>query len=264
MYLRALKFFSASMRKIFSVSKACLLFVFVGGVASLQATFATGFQAVIFDCDGVLVDTEYLKFLAWQGALDAQGIPFSIEEYIPLVGHSSKNILEGIRKAKKIDLPKEVITAKNVEYKRLQKQGVVPIREMVDFALHLFKNKEKLGIQLGLASSAPKEQILANLRQIGLEDIFDLILSGSDDLTHYVDEEGTNKPKPYIYMEMAKQLGVSPELCLVFEDTKAGVDAAKGAGMVPVAVPNKLTFNHDFSNADRIISSYKEVLFLGF
>ncbi len=241
------------MRYIY-VILACFVFILFCGF-----TFSPSskFQAIIFDCDGVLVDTEYLKFLAWKEALETQEIPFAIEEYMPLVGHSSKNILQMIREAKKMDISDEVIEVKNGKYKHLQKQGVPPIPEMVSFALRLFESKQKLGIRLALASSAPTEEILANLKQIGLEHVFDLIISGSDDLREYADAEGTNKPKPYIYIESAKRLGISPEFCLVFEDTKAGVDAAASAGMVVVAVPNQFTSTHDFVNADQIISSYE-------
>ena len=238
---------------------ACFIFVLVGGSSLLCANPPhTRFQAIIFDCDGVLVDTEYLKFLAWKEALETRGVPFSIEEYMPLVGHSSKNILQMIRDAKNIDISEEVIEVKNDKYKHLQKQGVPPIPEMVSFALSLVEYKQQLGIRLALASSAPKEEILVNLKQIGLENAFDLIISGSDDLREYIDAEGTNKPKPYIYIESAKLLGISPEFCLVFEDTKAGVDAAASAGMVAIAVPNQFTLTHDFSNAHQIISSYEE------
>ena len=59
-------------------------------------------ELVIFDCDGVLVNTEYLKFLGWKEALKTGGIPFSVQEYMPLVGHSSKNILQMIRDAKNV------------------------------------------------------------------------------------------------------------------------------------------------------------------
>lgn len=236
---------------------AYLVFVLAGGSSLLYANSPV-FQAIIFDCDGVLVDTEYLKYLAWKEALETKGVPFSIEEYMPLVGYSSKNILQMIRDAKNMPIPDEVIEIKNVKYKHLQKQGVPPIPEMVNFALRLAKSKQELGVQLALASSAPKEEILSNLKQIGLENIFDLIISGSNDLNAYRDPEGTNKPKPYIYIESAKRLGISPEFCLVIEDTKAGVDAAASAGMIVIAVPNQFTLTHDFASAHRIIYSYKE------
>ena len=214
-------------------------------------------RVVIFDCDGVLVDTEYLKFLAWQEALTSYNVDFSIEEYMPLVGHSSKNILIMIERSKRLKLPEQIIDLKNDKYKALQKQGVEAIQPMVDFAKALSKNKERLALKLGLASSAPKEEILINLQEIGLENAFDLVISGSDDLEDYIDEEGKNKPKPYIYIETAKRLNVLPELCLVFEDTAAGVDAAANAGMTVIAVPNQFTINQDFSKASTVLPAYE-------
>ena len=231
------------------------------GVSSLFATISTPYgdhiEAVIFDCDGVLVDTEYLKFLAWQEALARNGIPFTIDEYMPVVGHSSENILLMLSKLKNLEVPKEVIAVKNARYKILQSQGVPPIKEMIAFAHYFADERKNFGIKLGLASSAPREEILHNLQQVGLESAFDLIISGSDDLDGYTDREGKNKPKPYIYMETAKRLGVSPAQCLVFEDTAAGIEAAAGAGMIAIAVPNQFTLTHDFSKAKAVIRDYQ-------
>ena len=141
----------------------------------------------------------------------------------------------------------------------MQKQGVPPIQAMIDFVRHLSENRKKLGLKLGLASSAPKEEILMNLRHIGLENSFDVVISGTDDLKEYNDIEGKNKPKPYIYIEAAKRLGVTPSRCLVFEDTTAGIEAAFGAGMVVYAVPNQFTLGQDFSKAAQVIKSYNEL-----
>ncbi|CAF24728.1 HAD family hydrolase [Candidatus Protochlamydia amoebophila] len=234
---------------------------FACGVISLSAStdLYHKVRVVIFDCDGVLVDTEYLKFLAWQEALASYNVDFSIEEYMPLVGHSSKNILAMIERSKRLKLPKQIIDLKNDKYKALQKQGVQAIQPMVDFAKALSENKERLALKLGLASSAPKEEILINLQQIGLDNAFDLVISGSDDLEGYIDEEGKNKPKPYIYIEAAKRLNILPELCLVFEDTAAGVDAAAGSGMTVIAVPKQFTINQVFSKASAVLPSYEEL-----
>lgn len=148
---------------------------------------------------------------------------------------------------------------KNAKYRILQKQGVPPIREMIAFAKYFAENKQNLGIKLGLASSAPTEEILQNLQQIGLENCFDLIISGSDDLDSYSDAQGKNKPKPYIYIEAAKRLDVSPSNCLVFEDTTAGIEAATSAGMLAIAVPNQFTVDQDFSKATQVIHSYDDL-----
>ena len=217
-------------------------------------------EAVIFDCDGVLVDTEYLKFQAWQEALASESISFDIGEYMPLVGHTSKHILQQIRQLKGIEISDSIIALKDAKYEVLQKQGVSPIKEMVLFAKCLAEAKHQLGIKLGLASSAATKEIMENLMQIGLDTCFDLIISGSQDLKDYVDKEGKNKPKPYIYIEAAKRLGVSPSKCLVFEDTTAGIEAAFSAGMIAIAVPNQFTQRQDFSKAADIIHSYEEIL----
>jgi beta-phosphoglucomutase len=216
-------------------------------------------EAIIFDCDGVLVDTECLKFLAWQEALVSVNVEFTIDDYMPLVGQSKKNILCMIRQRKNRDITEEVLALQNAKYHMLQVQGVPPIPQMVEFARRLSQEKKSLGIRLGLASSAPKEEIMINLKEIGLEEAFDLIISGSDDLDGYVDKEGKNKPKPYIYIEAAKRLHLLPSQCLVFEDTAAGIEAAVGAGMIAIAVPNVLTSRQDFSKATSIIRSYENL-----
>lgn len=213
-------------------------------------------KAVIFDCDGVLVDTEYLKFLAWQEALASQSIKFSIGEYMPLIGNSSKNILRMIEKAKGLEISDQIIDLKNVKYKSLQKQGVKAIQPMVNFVHYLSENKKRLGLKLGVASSAPKEEILINLRQIGLDNVFDLVISGSDDLEDYIDTEGKNKPKPYIYQHAMKALSIFPAQCIVIEDSVTGVSSGVSAGCFTIAVPNIYTCNQDFSRAHLQIESF--------
>lgn len=216
-------------------------------------------KAIVFDCNGVLVDTEYLKFLAWQEALASHIIDLSIEEYMPLLGSSSKNILLAIERSKGLKIPVSVIEKKNEVYKVLQERGVPPIQMMIDFARDLAENKKHLGFKLGLASSESKKEILESLRQIGLENAFDVIISAADDLDGYTDEEGKSKPKPYIYIEAAKQLGIRPSQCIVFEDTTVGVTAALAAGMIAIAVPNQFTLHQNFSKAARTFYSHEDL-----
>jgi HAD superfamily hydrolase (TIGR01509 family) len=228
-------------------------------VASLSTPFSDKIEAVIFDCDGVLVDTEYLKFVAWQTALANLNIELSIEEYKVVAGHTSKKIIEILQEMKGISIPEEAILLRRAAYQKLQEQGIPPLDEMVLFARHLAQNKSVFGIKLGVASSASKNEILFNLKQIGLEQAFDLIISGADDLEAYVDLEGKNKPKPYIYLEASKLLNIAPEHCLVFEDTQAGIEAASQAGMIAIAIPNSITKEQDFSKAYQVINSISEL-----
>lgn len=214
------------------------------------------FKALIFDCDGILVDTEHLKFLAWQQALAQYGIEFKLEEYQPCVGHTRKNVLKMISALKGFPLPEEICSLHRVFYSAIQKEGVPVFHEAIAFVKRLAQEKASLGLKLGCASSASQEEIWANLRQIDLADAFDAVISGMDDLNAYRDPEGTNKPKPYIYIESARRLEVSPAQCAAFEDTSAGIEAAATAGMIAIAVPNELTASHNFSRAYTIINSF--------
>ncbi len=96
---------------------------------------------------------------------------------------------------------------------------------------------------------------MAHLRHLGIEDYFDLVLSGIDDLTEYYDPEGTNKPKPYIYQKMANLLGLAPEECVAIEDSRPGLTAAVNAGYLTVAIPHAFSRHQDFSSATIRIES---------
>lgn len=232
----------------------------VGILAAVPTPLAQKIEAVIFDCDGVLVDTEHLKFLAWQQALNSVNVELSLDEYMMVAGHSSETIRQLLEEMKRLDISEDVIPLKRLKYQELQIQGVPPIEGAIAFVRYLSQNKDTLHIKLGLASSASRNEILMNLKQIELEHEFDLIISGSDDLGSYVDDEGTNKPKPYIYIEAAKRLGIPPTQCLVFEDTEAGIEAAAAAGMIAVAIPNRMTKDQNFSKADQVIDSISSLM----
>jgi beta-phosphoglucomutase-like phosphatase (HAD superfamily) len=230
-----------------------LLFIFI----SFSCQEVQAVKAIIFDCDGVLVDTESLKFEAWQQALKEEGIDFLLEDYLRFVGHTPKYIVERIKSEKNVDFnTAEFLNRKNEVYKRSKQQigGVKPIPLVVGFLKKLIEMKQNLGIKLGLASSARRAEIFENLESIGVLGSFDIIVSGLDDLKDIKDPEGTNKPKPYIYQRCAQLLDVAPEDCLVVEDTNAGVEAAAKAGCIAYAFPNK--FASSFPLATKVIDPF--------
>ena len=205
-------------------------------------------KAIIFDCDGVLVDSEGLKYLAWQKTLQTRNIDFSRDEYKTFAGHTGRHILTQILSKRGLPFDPSISEEKNEEYWRLQKeciQGMDPMLSLVPWA----KDQKLL---LGVASSAAKHEILVNLHKLQIEDYFSEVLSGKDDLLHIHDPEGVNKPKPYIYQETCKRLSVEPKDCLVFEDSEAGVEAAKTAGCYVIAVPTEWTQDQNFKKADQV------------
>ena len=258
MYINKFSMLSTIRQVAFKV--ALIIFIMTGSYCYADT------EAIIFDCDGVLVDTEYLKFKAWNHALAKYNIAYTIDEYLPVVGYSSEKIANEIIKQKEIHIDTRIlIEEKNTIYKHYQTLGVPPIQEAVYFLKNLLANKLKYKIKIGLASSAPYLEILSNLKNIGVNPKdFDAIVSGEDDLKHISDPEGVNKPKPYIYEIIAQLLNVKPENCIVFEDTNAGVEAASAARMKVFGVPNTFTSKHDFSKAAGIITfknlDYKTLL----
>lgn len=237
------------------------IFLFITVIVNLLISgLAQGYAALIFDCDGVLVDSEELKFKAWQTALKEQAIDFKENEYLPMVGYDSVHIAKAIALSKSLPFDqKAIIKRKDQVYDQLQKQGVTPLPDALSFLKLAIARKEELDLKIAIASSAPKAEILENLHQLGIDpNSFDYIISGKDDLKHIQDPEGVNKPKPYIYQVCAKALGVEPSQCLVFEDSQAGVTAAALAGMNVIAVPNSFTQHQDFSGALNI-ATFKDL-----
>lgn len=213
-------------------------------------------KAVIFDVDGTLVHSEHAHYMAWQEALQkAIGLDLSQEEYHPYVGNSPATSSSLFAKKYPTIVVNRLLEEKEFLYKNLQKKGLNPIQATVDFAIRLAKAKDLYGIKMGIASAAKKEEILTNLRHLQIENLFDVIISGQDDLAEYSDPEGVNKPKPYIYQHAAKLLGVTPKDCIAIEDSHVGCKAAVDAGCFTIAIPNEYTKNQDLSHANVQIAS---------
>lgn len=215
------------------------------------------FRALIFDCDGILVDSEPVKFQAWQEAFRRRGIELHEDEYRPYCGHAGPFIYNRICKKKGLEPCPELYAERRAVFKELHAKGVVPISHGVHFLNQVVKHKNRY--KIGLVSSASRKEIMRNLQMLGVEKSFDIIVSGADDLAEYIDPTGTNKPKPYIYLKATNLLGVPPEECMVFEDTEAGVSAAHSAGCYVVAVPTDFTSCQNFKYAKKRLSSLSEI-----
>lgn len=210
-------------------------------------------RAIIFDCDGVLADTEELKFQAWQKALQSIGITFTADKYQLLTGQTSKSILSQVCKDNKRAIDPKLIIEKDQLYWSLQREGVKSIGYMEGVLKWARTMQNQL--LLGVASSASKNEVMFNLNHLQIKDFFRVILSGKDDLSEYQNPGGVNKPQPYIYLEMSRRLGLKPEECIVLEDSAVGVEAAKKAGCLVIAVPNQWTMQQHFQTADFVITS---------
>jgi len=216
-------------------------------------------KAIIFDCDGTLVDSEEAHLDAWRRTLQNRGHDLSPEQCQLYTGKSATVIAKLISEKIGYECAAEVLAEKRAYYRELHERGFPAIESTVAFAKRLADAKGKLNLKLGLASAAVKSEILRNLRHLKIEDLFDVVLSGQDDLKDYVDPEGVNKPKPYIYLHAAKLLSISPKECVVIEDSITGIMSGNAAGCITIAIPNRFTALQDLSSAALQLDTFSEV-----
>lgn len=199
-------------------------------------------KAVIFDLDGVIVDTARYHFLAWKRLANELGVDFTETDNERLKGVSRMKSLEIILELGGISLSQhdkeQLANKKNTWFvdfvERMVPEEIYPGVKML-----LRKLKEK-GIKVGLASSSRNAQTVIHLLHIQQE--FDVVVDGNM-ITH-------SKPDPEIFLLAARKLGVEPSTCVVFEDAEAGVEAALAAGMKCVGVGS----TELLGKADKVIS----------
>jgi beta-phosphoglucomutase len=224
-------------------------------------------KAIVFDLDGVLIDNAIGYYLDWHWALGQQGYELTPEQFWSFM---DKHELAGMPGADKFivqfccsllgrDCKQELLESKKNFSRALHEKGFPPIESTVRFLKMLAQEREHYGYKLGLASGNSYKHILANLCRLGIEKCFDVVVSGSDDLSGYADPEGTNKPKPYIYLHVAKLLATNPAECVAIEDSKTGVSSAINAGYKVVAIPNVYTARQNLSCAHLRIESFNGI-----
>lgn len=199
-------------------------------------------KAVIFDLDGVIVDTAQYHFLAWKRLAKELGIDLTEADNEKLKGVSRMESLEVILKLGDISLSahdKEQLANKKNTWFVDFVERMVP-EEIFPGVKPLLRKLKERGIKVGLASSSKNAQTVIQLLHIQHE--FDVVVDGNM-ITH-------SKPDPEIFLLAARKLGVEPSHCIVFEDAEAGVEAALAAGMKCVGVGS----TDQLGKADKVIS----------
>ncbi len=204
-------------------------------------------KAVIWDMDGVIADTAHYHLRAWQEAFQKRGVNFTEETFRESFGQRNDTI---IGKVLGQGVSQEEINAISNEKEASFRQAIRQHIRALPGVIELMNSLARNGFSLALASAAPMENIRLLTEGLGIDRLFQGIVSAED--------VAEGKPNPQVFLLAAERLGVKPENCIVIEDAVAGVAAAKRAGMRCLAVTNTHP-RASLAEADLIVDTLAEV-----
>lgn len=205
-------------------------------------------RALVFDFDGLILDTEEPVYRSWLEVYQAHGEELPFDRWVQIVGstttgfHPQHHLEERLGRP----LPKEVLD------RRIGRRTEMVLANTVlpGVVSHLDAARE-LGLKIGVASSSTREWVAGHLARLGILDRFECMRC-RDDVEHA-------KPEPDLYLAVLECLGVQALDAIAIEDSPNGVTAAKRAGMRCVAIPNSITARLDLTAADLTLTSLAEV-----
>ena len=204
--------------------------------------------ALVFDFDGLILDTEEPVYRSWLEVYEAHGEELPFERWVQIVGsttigfHPQHHLEERLGRP----LPKEVL-----DRRISRRTELVLANALLPGVVQHLDAAHAMGLRLGVASSSTAEWVRGHLARLGILDRFDC-LRCRDDVPNA-------KPEPDLYLAVLDCLGVNAAEAVAIEDSPNGVAAAKRAGMRCVAVPNTITAKLDLTHADVTLTSLADV-----
>jgi HAD superfamily hydrolase (TIGR01509 family) len=205
-------------------------------------------QAIIFDMDGLMVDSEPLSRRAWDQVLQAHGHQMTDDVYRQIIGRRTQQSAQIILNAYPLPMTaSELAVLKTDNFHKIRAQGIPAMPGLMALQA-VIKERQ---IPWAVATSSPHDHAEIILAQLGLTNTCRAIAAGNE-VEH-------GKPAPDIYLLAAERLGIDPTLCLALEDSEPGCQAAAAAGMKAIAIPNGDTKTAVFPHAFARYSSLQQV-----
>jgi len=205
-------------------------------------------RAIVFDFDGLILDTEEPIYRSWLEVYRAHGEDLPFERWVQIVGSTTTGFHPQHHLEERLGRP----LTKEVLDRRLDRRTeMILARDPLPGVVDRLDEARGMGLRIGLASSSTQEWVRGHLARLGILDRFDCIRC-RDDVAHA-------KPEPDLFLAALDCLGVSAAEAIAIEDSPNGITAAKRAGMLCVAIPNTITAQLDLSHADIVLKSLADV-----
>lgn len=205
-------------------------------------------QAVIFDMDGVLLDSEPVHFEATCALLAEYGITYTPAAGEEFFGCTDRDVFRVLRARYGLEQDEDALIHAWIGH--VLPRLATRIHPLPGVPGVLFELRRR-GLRLALASASAAPVIAASLEALGLAGVFETRVSG--------DDVAQGKPSPEIFIEALRRLGLPPSACVVVEDSYNGLQAARAAGIPCAVVPCPSTAHQDFSDADARLASLNEL-----
>ena len=205
-------------------------------------------RALIFDFDGLILETEEPIYRSWAEVYDAHGVPLPFELWVKTVGSSNKEFHPQHNLEDRLGRP---LAQEELERRIQRRVELVLAKPLLPGVADLARAAHAAGMKVGVASSSSREWVRGHLERLGILDLFDCLRT-RDDVVNV-------KPEPDLYIAALECLGVGAGETVAIEDSPNGITSAKRAGLRTVAVPNPITAALDLSEADLHLGSLAEV-----
>lgn len=208
-------------------------------------------EAIVYDVDGTLVNSEPLHVSAWDKALKASGYELSnlsVSFRQTMAGKKPIVVAAGMVEELHLTISaEELLELKSSLFLEKAKTSL----EGMPGAVESVRRFKEAGYKLAIGTSLDREFLNIILKSLNVSDLFNVIVTG--------DQIKNGKPDPETYLAVSKQLGTAPDRCVVFEDAQSGIQSAKAAGAWCVAVKNEEAISQDTHEADITVSALNDV-----
>lgn len=206
-------------------------------------------RALVFDFDGLILDTEGPIYLSWQELYASYGFPLPFEVWSTTIG-SAEAEFDPARELQR--LVGQELDWGRIEAERQRRElALIAQQPLLPGVEQILQDARRLGLKMGVASSSSCQWVESHLRERDLREYFDVVRAADD--VHLT------KPDPELYLAVLRELGVHGTEAVALEDSPNGIRAAKAAGMHCVAVPNHLTRQLVLDEADLRLESLAEM-----